>query len=57
MWEHLGQAAAITQIKGIEDSSPWTTLKVALVLVSGVFEMWVNTNGNKSIPHFNVVES
>lgn len=42
-------------IKETEDSRPQTTLKTTLALVSRVFEMWINTNENKSISHFNVL--
>lgn len=42
-------------VKGTEGSRPQTTLKTTLALVSRVSEMWINTNENKSISHFNVL--
>jgi len=44
-------------IKGIEDNKPWTTLKIALILLSSVFEIQINTSESKSISYFDVTES
>lgn len=41
-WEHFNRGSCSNQIKcikGVEDSRPWTALKMELVLMSAVFEM------------------